>query len=36
MSDDSLLIVAYIGVLVLNEKYYDAIRAIEIVNSSDP
>ena len=36
MSNDSLLIVSYIGVLLLNLKYSDAIRAIEIVLSSEP
>ena len=36
LSHDSLLIVAYISVLVLNHFYGDAIRAIEIVNSSEP
>ena len=36
MSDDELLIVTYIGILVLNEKYGDAMRAIEIVQSSEP
>ena len=36
MSNDSLLIVTYIGILVLNEKYGDAIRAVEIVQSSEP
>jgi len=36
MSNDSLLIVTYISVLVLNHLYGDAIRAIEIVNSSEP
>ena len=36
MSNDSLLIVTYISLLCLNQKYGDAIRAIEIVNSSEP
>eukprot|EP00354_Favella_ehrenbergii_P005077 CAMPEP_0170471480 /NCGR_PEP_ID=MMETSP0123-20130129/13687_1 /TAXON_ID=182087 /ORGANISM="Favella ehrenbergii, Strain Fehren 1" /LENGTH=107 /DNA_ID=CAMNT_0010739145 /DNA_START=1104 /DNA_END=1424 /DNA_ORIENTATION=+ len=36
LSNDSLLIVVYISLLVLNQKYGDAIRAIEIVNSSEP
>lgn len=36
MSNDSLLIVSYISVLVLNYKYTDAVRAIEIVFSSEP
>ena len=31
MSDDSLLIVTYISILILNDKYADAVRAIEIV-----
>ena len=34
MSDDSLLIVTYISILVLNENYEDAMRIIEIVQSS--
>ena len=36
LSNDSLLIVAYIGVLVLNQQHADAIRAIEIVFASEP
>ena len=36
MSNDSLLIVSYISVLVLNFTQSDAIRAIEIVLSSEP
>ena len=36
LSNDSLLIVVYVSLLVLNQKYGDAIRAIEIVNSSEP
>ena len=36
LDNDNLLIVTYISLLVLNQKFSDAIRAIEIVNSSEP
>ena len=36
MNDENLLIVSYIGVLVISQKYSDAIRAIEIVIASEP
>jgi len=36
LSNDSLLIISYISLLVLNQKFGDTIRAIEIVNCSQP
>ena len=36
LDNDNLLIVTYISLLCLNTKFGETIRAVEIVNSSEP